>query len=188
LFRGRLRDADAELARAYEVDPLSPVIATRRGNILLYEGRDVEAIRSFRRALELDSTFFVARASLAAAFIRTGQRDSARAVVPRRTVLPGTGESAYPSWVLAQLGDTAAVREELAAFEAAGRRGYVSADGLAGVYAVLGDTARAFAHLERAEREHAFTLPFIPVYPMFDGVRATTRYRRLIERIGVEPP
>src|SRR4029453_5645097 len=84
LFRGRPRDADAELARAYDVDPLSPVIATRRGNILLYGGRDAEAIRSFRHALELDGTFFVARASLAAAFLRTGQRDSARAVRPRR--------------------------------------------------------------------------------------------------------
>ena len=188
LFRGRLRDAGAEMDSAYNVDPLSPVIATRRGNILLIERRDSAAIRSFRHALELDSTFVVARSALAIAFIRTGQRDSARAVVPRRTVLPGTGESAHPSWVLAQLGDTAAVLQELAAFEAARRRGYISADGLAGVYAVLGDTARAFMLLEQAERERAFTLPFLPTYPMFDGVRGTERYRRLIERVGVVPP
>jgi tetratricopeptide (TPR) repeat protein len=188
LFRGNIRDADAELARAYDADPLSPVIATRRGNIFLYAGRPAEAIRSFRHALELDSTFFVARASLAVAFIRTGQRDSARAIVPRGMVLSGTGESAHPSWVLAQLGDTAGVRLELAAFEAARRRGYISADGLAGVYAVLGDTARAFAQLEQAERDRAFTLPFIPQYPMFDGIRKTERYRRLIERVGVVPP
>ncbi len=188
LFRGRLRDAESEMARAYDVDPLSPVIATRRGNILSYEGRDAEAIRSFRHALELDSTFFVARSSLAASFIKTGQRDSARAVVPRRAMLPGTGESAYPSWILAQLGDTAAVRQELDALEAARRRGYISAEGLAGVYAVLGDTVRAFAQLEQAERDRAFTLPFLPIYPMFDGIRQTERYRRLIERIGVIPP
>ena len=164
------------------------MIATRRGNILSYEGQNIEAIRSFRHALELDSTFFVARASLAAEFIRTGQRDSARAVVPRRAVQPGTGESSYPSWVLAQLGDTAGVRQELEAFEAARRRGYISADGLAGVYAVLGDTARAFAQLEQAERDRAFTLPFLPIYPMLDGIRETQRYRRLIERVGVVPP
>jgi eukaryotic-like serine/threonine-protein kinase len=188
MFRGRLHDAEAEMTRAYDVDPLSPVIATRRGNIQLLEGKDAEAIRSFRHALELDSTFFVARTTLAAALLRTGQRDSARAVVPRRVSHPGTGESAYPSWVLAQLGDTAAVRQELQTFEAARRRGYISADGLAGVYAVLGDTTRALAQLEQAERERAFTLPFLPTYPMFDGIRGTVRYRQLIERIGVIVP
>jgi serine/threonine-protein kinase len=188
VFRGRLRDADAQIARAYDVDPLSPVIATRRGNILSYQGRNAEAIRSYRHALELDSTFFFARTSLAAAFILTGQRDSARAVVPRRSVQTGTGESAYPAWVLAQLGDTAGVRQELETYLAIRRRGYISADGLAGVYAVLGDTVSALAQLEQAERDHGFTLPFIPRFPMLDGIRQTERYRRLIERVGVIPP
>ena len=188
LFRGRLRDADVEIAHAYDVDPLSVVIATRRGNILLLENRDAEAIRSFRHALELDSTFYFARAMLAAALIRTGQRDSARRLVPRGAVQPGTAEVGYPSWVLAQLGDTAGVRQELSALEAARRRGYVSADGLAGIYAVLGDTGRALELLQQAERDRAFTLAFLPIYPMFDGIRGTQQYRRLIERIGVVSP
>jgi hypothetical protein len=59
---------------------------------------------------------------------------------------------------------------------------------LAGVYVVLGDTVRAFAQLEQAERDRAFTLPFLPTYPMFDGIRRTERYRRLIERVGVVLP
>ena len=188
LFRGRLRDAGAEIARAYDVDPLSPVIATRHGNILSYQGQEAEAIRSFRHALELDSTFFFARVSLAVAFIRTGQRDSARAVVPRRAVQTGTGESALPAWVLAQLGDTAAVRQELDTYLAIRRRGYISADGLAGVYAVLGDTASALAQLDQAERDRGFTLPWLPLWPMFDGFRKTERYRRLVDLVGVVPP
>ena len=117
------------------------MIATRRGNILS-PGRYAEAIRSYRHALELASTFFFARSSLAAAFILTGQRDSARAVVPRRRVQTGTKER-VPAWVLAQLGDTAGARQELETYLAIRRRGYISADGLAGVYAVLGDTVSA---------------------------------------------
>jgi len=79
------------------------------------------------------------------------------------------------------------VRQELEAFEVARRRGYISADGLAGVYAVLGDTARARAQLEQAERDRAFTLAFLPICPMFDGIRNNERYRQLIERVGVVP-
>ena len=37
-------------------------------------------------------------------------------------------------------------------------------------------------------RDHAFSLPFIPLYHMLDGIRQTERYRRLIDRIGVVPP
>ena len=47
---------------------------------------------------------------------------------------------------------------------------------------------RALDLLQRAERDRAFTLVFLPEYPMFDGVRKTERYRRLIERVGVVPP
>ena len=47
---------------------------------------------------------------------------------------------------------------------------------------------RALDLLQQAERDRAFTLVFLPEYPMFDGVRKTERYRRLIERVGVVPP
>jgi len=188
LFRGRLGDADAEIARAHELDPLSPLITSRRGSMLLYAGKAAEAIPLFRKALELDSTLFTARASLAVAFISTGQHDSARANVPRRAQYAGTAELGYPAWVLAQLGDTAAVREQLRVFEARRKREYISADGLAGVYCVLGDTTRAFALLQQAEHDRAFTLPFLPNLPIFDGIRRTDGYRRLIERLGVVPP
>jgi len=188
LFRGRLADADAEVADAYKLDPLSVVIATRRAVILQYQGRDAEAISFFRRALELDSAFYYARASLAVAFLRAGQRDSARRVVPRTEAHPGTAESALPIWVLAQLGDTAGARQHLRRLEDIDRRSYISADGLAAAYAVLGDTARSLDLLDRAERERAFTLAWLPRFPMYDSIRGSARYRRLVDRVGLVAP
>lgn len=188
LFQGQMDSATAEISRAYDLDPLSPVIATRRGNILIKQNRDAEAIRYFRNALELDSTSYYARVGLAVAFIRTNQPDSARRTVPRRIVRPGTAESAYATWVLVQLGDTAAAREELRALQDAARRGYVSADGLAAMYSLLGDTTRAFAMLAEAERERAFTLPFMPTMVSFDSLRDTAPYKALIGRVGVVVP
>ena len=188
LFRGQMDSANAEISRAYDLDPLSPVIATRRGNILIKQNRDAEAIRYFRHALELDSMFYYARVGLAVAFIRTNQPDSARRVVPRKIVPPGTAESAYATWVLVQLGDTAAAREELRALQDAAQRGYVSADGLAAMYGLLGDTTRAFEMLAEAERERAFTLPFMPTMVSFDSLRNTAPFKALIERVGVVSP
>ena len=185
LFRGEKDSAAAEIERAFDLDPLSPVIATRRGNVLHKLGRDDEAIRYFRHALELDSTFYYARVGLAVSFIRTNQPDSARRIVPRKIVRSGTAESAYASWVLIELGDTAAAREELLGLENASRRGYVSADGLAAIYALLGDKTRAFESLARAERDTAFTLPFMPTMISFDSLRNTPRFQALIQRMGV---
>ena len=98
---------------------------------------------------------------------------------------PGTAESAYASWVLVQLGDTAAAREELLGLENASRLGYVSADGLAAIYALLGDKTRALESLAQAERDTAFTLPFLTTMVSFDSLRNTPRFQALIRRMGV---
>ena len=188
LLRGRVADAQAEIARAHALDQLSVVIAARRGTMMQYARRDAEAIPFFREALELDSTFFHARADLAAAFVATGQPDSARRVVPRSTLFPGSGEAGMPAWVLVQLGDTAAARQSLRDYEAAREHTYVAADALAAIYASLGDSTRALDLLEKAAEERAFTLVFLANYPMFRSLHKSARFRRLVDRIGVVPP
>ena len=60
---------------------------------------------------------------------------------------------------------------------------YVSGDAIAAVYAGLGDADRAFAALDRAERDHAFTLVFVGLEPMFASLRPDPRFHRLLERI-----
>ena len=188
LLKGRGADAQAELTQAHTLDQLSIVIATRRATMLQYAGRDAEAIPFLHEALELDSTFFHARADLAAAFVATGQLDSARRVVPRAALYPGSGEAGMPAWVLVQLGDTATARQLLREYEAAREHTYVAADALAGIYAALGDSTRALELLESAAEERAFTLVFLANYPMFQSLHRSARFRRLVDRIGVVPP
>ena len=153
-----------------------------------YAGRDAEAIPFFREALELDSTFFPARAELAEAFVRTGQPDSARRIVPRAALFPGSVDAALPAWVLVQLGDTATARRLLGTYEAEHGQTYVAADGLAAMYATLGDSTRALDLLEKAAEERAFTLVFVANYRMFNSLHKSARFRRLVDRIGVVPP
>jgi len=188
LLKGRGAEAPAELNRAHALDQLSVVIATRRGTLMQYAGRDAEAIPFFREALELDSTFFPARAELAEAFVRTGQPDSARRIVPRAALFPGSVDAALPAWVLVQLGDTATARRLLGTYEAERGQTYVAADGLAAMYATLGDSTRALDLLEKAAEERAFTLVFVANYRMFNSLHKSARFRRLVDRIGLVPP
>jgi serine/threonine-protein kinase len=188
LLRGRRADAQTEVDRAHALDQLSVVIATRRATMLQYAGRDAEAIPLLHEALELDSTFFHARADLSAAFVATGQLDSARRVVPRAALVPGSGEAGIPPWVLVQLGDTASARQILRDYEAEREHTYVAADALAAMYAALGDLTRALDLLEAAAQERAFTLVFLANYPMFNSLHNSARFRRLVDRIGVVPP
>jgi predicted Zn-dependent protease len=188
LLRGRRADAQTEVDRAHALDQLSVVIATRRATMLQYAGRDAEAIPLLHEALELDSTFFHARADLSAAFVATGQLDSARRVVPRAARVPGSGEAGIPPWVLVQLGDTASARQILRDYEAEREHTYVAADALAAMYAALGDSTRALDLLEAAAQERAFTLVFLANYPMFNSLHNSARFRRLVDRIGVVPP
>ena len=188
LLKGRAAEARAEVNRAHALDQLSVVIATRRATMLQYTGRDAEAIPFLNEALELDSTFFHARADLAESFVVIGQADSARRVVPRAALFPGSGEAGVPVWVLVQLGDTATARRLLAEYEAAREHTYVAADALAGMYAAFGDSTRALNLLEQAAEERAFTLVFLANYRMFNSLHKSARFRRLVDRIGVVPP
>ena len=187
-LHGSRDSALVEIEKAHMLDRLSVVIATRRGSIIQYQGRDADAIPFFRQALELDSTFFSARVELADALARTGNVDEARRVVPTGQFAKGNAEVGYVGWVLAALGDTTGARNVIRALEAASRDGYVAADGLAASYAAVGDSARVLGYLEKAAEEHAFTLVFLGEYPMFHGFRQNPRFRRIVDRVGVVLP
>ena len=63
-----------------------------------------------------------------------------------------------------------------------------SADGLTAAYLALGDTARALEMLRPAEADTAFTLAWLPLFPLFEGIRGTEDYRRVVGRVGVVQP
>jgi serine/threonine-protein kinase len=188
MLRGRVPDAIAEIAKAEELDPLSPVITTRHGSILAMIGRNTEAVPLFRRALALDSTFVFARLGLASSLLELGQREEARRLVAGEVVLTSVNEGAYPAWIFATLGDSSSARAQARKMEEEMQRGYVSADALAGVYAAIGDTTRALDMLERAADEHAFTLVFLHYGPMFVALHGNPRYQKVARRVGVTEP
>jgi hypothetical protein len=59
-------------------------------------------------------------------------------------------------------------------------------EGLAGVYAALGDKDEAFACLSKAYEKRDFFLVFLKVHPYMDPLRADQRYTELLHRIGLD--
>jgi len=184
----RMKEARAEIETAAALDPLSVIVATRVGTLAWIEGRNADAETALRGALQLDSTFHMARTELSAVLLAEGKREAARAMLPPPDeILPGASESAWPAMVRVALGDTAGAKRMLAEIEAMRARRYVSADLVGTVKLALGDKAGALDDFERAANERAFPLILIGVYPVYQVLDAEPRFQRLFVRLGLPP-
>ena len=93
--------------------------------------------------------------------------------------------------VLASLAHTLAIsgeREEastvLARLKELSKRKYVSPYNMALVHLGLGEQDKAFEWLDRGYREGAEWMIYLGVDPRFDGLRADSRFKQLLRRIG----
>ena len=87
--------------------------------------------------------------------------------------------------VYAASGRTAEARRVLADLLAKPQSEYVSAYGIATVYAGLTDKAQALDWLERAVEEHSTALIYVRADPMFADFRAEPRFVAILQRIGL---
>jgi tetratricopeptide (TPR) repeat protein len=70
-------EALAEIRRAKALDPLSPIINTRVGTVLVYAHKYDEAAGELRKALDLDPTNILARFELGRALSLSGRMNEA---------------------------------------------------------------------------------------------------------------
>ncbi len=186
---GRHEEALAELQKALELDPYSPIINTNLGFTLFLARRYDQAIEQYRKALELDARFSTPHFRLIEAYEQKGMY--AEAIEEATKLPPGLGFKSP---------DAAAVRQ---AYAASGARGYwlkqtgwmkgimsqryVRATEIAKAYARLGDREQAFAWLERAYQDQDEWLNLLKVEPAYDSLRSDRRYQDLMRRLGLPP-
>jgi eukaryotic-like serine/threonine-protein kinase len=174
-----------ELQEAQRLDPESLLIQTRLGVFLLYSGRYAEAEAAIQRALAVDSTYTAAREVLARIFAHTGRATEALS----RHLAPSGQANGFaagePGYLQAVTGMRAAARASARALEARAETEYVPAEGIAAIYAGLGDKDRAFAWLDRAYRERSFSLAWVSFEKMYQSLWDDPRYDDLIRRIGL---
>ena len=179
---GRFSEGREQLARARELDPLSPVVALSEGVTRYYERDFEEAIARLGAIVEGDPRFGMAHYFLGCARREIG--DDAAALTHLRDAAGLMGESAE---VTAALGvtlvrlDERRAREALASLEQRARGGYVSPVLLAQVHTALGEYERALDALDAAWRVRATDLAWIAVRPVFDPLRGESRFARVLE-------
>jgi tetratricopeptide (TPR) repeat protein len=185
LAAGRPDDAMNEIRIAQRLDPLSLAINTDVGFHHYYSGRYPEAIAQLQSVLGMKSDFGLAHLWLARAYLEAGRLDeslaaaaSAEATAPQWTVF--IAQRGYTLGVMGRADEARAVRDEMARLSA---QRFVTAYGVALVYAGLGDKEQAFAWLEKAFAERSHWLIWLRLDPRWKTLRSDPRFAGLAERM-----
>jgi TolB-like protein/Flp pilus assembly protein TadD len=181
---GRYDEARAALARARELDPLSPAVAVSEGFVHYLSGNLTAGIAACDAALSLDPQFMAAYYFQGPILAAARQPDAA--VDALEMAAEGMGRSpevlAALGVVCADAGDIVRARELVAELVAAWESRYVSPALTAMIRLALGQTEEAMRDLERAIDVRAVEAIWLEVRPAFARLRADNRLAALIQR------
>jgi serine/threonine protein kinase/Flp pilus assembly protein TadD len=187
LLTGRLDESLAEMKRAKDLDPLSPIIGTALGFVLYQLGRSDAAIEEQRRTLELDPDFARAHDRIGFALLQKGLHDEAIREAERAVQLdPGSSQYAGTlAYVLAASGERDRAVPHLRELQARARREYTSPYSLALAHLALGQRDSAFAWLDRAAQARDPLLLRWLRSPVLAPLRSDARFTRLLRQMGL---
>jgi tetratricopeptide (TPR) repeat protein len=186
----RTKDAIDE-DRAYEMDPLSPVIAMSRGMAYASDRQFDRAIEMVKKVVAENPSFGRAHSALATAY--WAKHKYPEAIQEFKTGSQLEGDKNYAEWADAldrgfrANGWPGALRKGIEVYLAQrqAKLGYVSPYSIAQLYAELGDKQHAFEWLNSAYRDRDGSLPQLPTDFLFDSLRSDPRYTDLLKRMGL---
>jgi|HubBroStandDraft_6_1064221.scaffolds.fasta_scaffold03974_2 TolB-like protein/DNA-binding winged helix-turn-helix (wHTH) protein/Tfp pilus assembly protein PilF len=184
---GRTDEAIAEIRKAQELDPLSPVIMTDLGKDLYLARRYEEAVVELRRALEIDPSFISAHNWLSDTFLEQGKY--AEAIAELEQTKPFKEERIYvrqTAYLYARMGRRAEGRRALARSLQLSEGKSVSLGAVALCYAALGEKDKAFLWLEKAYAERSSFMTTLKYWSVFDPIRSDPRFADLVKRTRLQ--
>ncbi len=183
--RGDRDQALAYLQRTSKLDPASLWVNNFACELYRYFGLYDEAMAAGQRALQLDPTFaHYGEPSLAALYREMGRFDEAIELYEKAREFTGR-----PGFGLAITYARMNRREEaLETLNAAiAGWGYRPGDAIAHVHVTLGAHDDAIRELEHACEQRSSSLHGVGIAPEFVPLRSDTRFRSILQRIGLEP-
>ncbi len=186
---GRFPEAISETKHAQDLDPLSLIITSALGWVF-YLSRDYDqAIEMYRKTLEMEPNFYLARLWLGKAYEQKGELSEAIAELQKAKLLADTPETmAALGHVYAMSSRRAEAIKLLDELKELSKRRYVSPYFIATVHAGLGEKTEALAQLESAYQERSFGLVYLKSDPILDALRSDARFTELLRGIGLTSP
>lgn len=185
---GREQEALAEINRAHQLDPLSPIIRRVIGSIQFTARHYDEAISVCKELKTENPTFATAHDCLAYAY--WGKRMYPQVIEEWKTYAQLTGDPDDANYAAAldqgfhSSGWNGALTQAIKVRQARRKTGYFSPFQIARMYADLGDKEQALQWLDIAYREHDFLLVCLATHFQFDPLRSDPRFATLEHKIG----
>jgi serine/threonine protein kinase/tetratricopeptide (TPR) repeat protein len=189
LIGGREQEALAEVNRAHQLDPLSPIISGGVGYVHEMARQFDEAIVIEKKLASEDPTF--ARVHRALAYAYWGKRMYTQVIEEWKTYGELSGdpnESEFASAMeqgFRSAGWKGALTKGIEARQAQRKTGYSSAYVIAELYADLGDKEHAFRWLNTAYRERDYYLLGLKTHFILDPLRSDPRFAELVWKVGL---
>lgn len=184
---GRREQALAEAQKAYELDPLSPVVGANLAKKLQENGQDDKAIEQAKRTLELEPNSAVTHAVLG--IVYEDKKLYADAIAEYKTALqlggsPGEmrGLLGYVYAASGDLGNAEKMIRELKQLWPGHARAALD---LAVVYSGLGQKDQALYWLGKASEKEVGDLIEVGQDPHFAALRTDRRFQAFVKQMGV---
>ncbi len=188
---GRAQEAIDEANRAYQLDPLSPIIGFAQAVAYADDRQFDKAIEINKKVSADNPTFAAAQSGLAFAY--WAEHKYPQAIQEFETAAQFAGDKNYAEFVAAlgagfrSGGWPSALRKaiEVDLAQRKSKTGYVSPYGIAQLYADLGDKEHAFEWLNTAYQEHDSGLTGLRTDFTLDSLRSDPRYAELVRKVGL---
>ncbi|HEV2728894.1 MAG TPA: hypothetical protein VGV15_02585, partial [Terriglobales bacterium] len=186
---GREQESIAEINRAHQLDPLSPIIGVVVGNVHVSARQYDEAIVICKKAASENPTFASAHNCLSAAY--WGKRMYPQIIEELRGNGQLSGDRNDSEFASAlergfrAAGWKGALTKGIETRQAQRKTGYQSAYVIAELYADLGDNDQAFRWLNTAYQERDLYLLSLKTDFLLDPLRSDPRFAELVRKVGL---
>jgi tetratricopeptide (TPR) repeat protein len=185
-LKGNKKQALAEAEKAYELDPLSPVVGANLAKILQETGQNDKAIEQAQKTLDLAPDSAVTETVLGMVYEDKQMYPEAITEYKRALQLGGpTGEiRGLLGYAYAVSGNRSNAEKMVAELNALWPSHAHAALDLAVVYSGLGNKENALHWLQKAEAAHVSDLAGIGQDSHFAKMRNDRRFQELVQRVG----
>ena len=189
MLGGREQEALAEINRAHQLDPMSPIISATIGALHVSARQYDQAIATCNKLVNENPTFAATHSILAMAYWGKHMYPQVIQEMKAYGLLSGDrNESDFASALeqgFRSRGWKGAVANAIEARQARRKIGYSSAYEIASLYADLEDKDQVFRWLNTAYQERDLDLPGLKTNFLLDALRSDPRFAELVRKVGL---